>query len=94
MRADLTERARDLSLTAFGLLAEAEGRIHGIPAEEVHFHEVGGIDAIVDIACCAAAVDALRSGRVVLLPGECRQRLCELRPRTLSGTGPGDRGIA
>ena len=59
MRADLTQRALDLSLTAFVLLAEAEGRIHGIPAEEVHFHEVGGIDAIVDIACCAAAVDAL-----------------------------------
>jgi pyridinium-3,5-bisthiocarboxylic acid mononucleotide nickel chelatase len=59
MRADLTQRALDLSLTAFGLLAEAEGRIHGVPAEEVHFHEVGGIDAIVDIACCAAAADAL-----------------------------------
>src|SRR3984957_4961441 len=58
-RADLTQRALDLSLTAFALLAEAEGRIHGIPAEEVHFHEVGGIDAIVDIACCAAAADAL-----------------------------------
>jgi pyridinium-3,5-bisthiocarboxylic acid mononucleotide nickel chelatase len=59
MHGDLTERARDLSLRAFGLLAEAEGRIHGIPAEKVHFHEVGGIDAIVDIACSAAAADAL-----------------------------------
>jgi pyridinium-3,5-bisthiocarboxylic acid mononucleotide nickel chelatase len=59
MRADLTQRALNLSLTAFALLGEAEGRIHGIPAEEVHFHEVGSIDAIVDIACCAAAADAL-----------------------------------
>jgi uncharacterized protein (TIGR00299 family) protein len=59
MRADLTQRALELSLMAFGLLAEAEGRIHGVPAEEVHFHEVGGIDAIVDIVCCAAAADAL-----------------------------------
>ena len=59
MRAELTKRALDLSLTAFGLLAEAEGRIHGIPAEEVHFHELGGIDAIADIACCAAAADAM-----------------------------------
>ncbi len=59
MRADLTQRALNLSLTTFILLAEAEGRIHGIPAEEVHFHEVGAIDAIVDIACCAAAADAL-----------------------------------
>jgi pyridinium-3,5-bisthiocarboxylic acid mononucleotide nickel chelatase len=59
MRGNLTGRARDFSLRAFGLLAEAEGRIHGIPPEKVHFHEVGGIDAIVDIACSAAAVDAL-----------------------------------
>src|SRR5271156_1991486 len=59
MHADLTGRARNLSLNAFGLLAAAEGQIHGIPAEKVHFHEVGGVDAIVDIACCAAAVDAL-----------------------------------
>jgi uncharacterized protein (TIGR00299 family) protein len=57
--ADLTQRARSLSLNAFALLATAEGRIHGVPAEEVHFHEVGAVDAIVDIACCAAAVDAL-----------------------------------
>jgi hypothetical protein len=59
MRADLAGRARDLSLRAFGLLAEAEGRIHDLPPEKVHFHEVGGIDAIVDIACSAAAADAL-----------------------------------
>lgn len=59
MHANLTARARDLSLRAFGLLAEAEGRIHGVPIEKVHFHEVGGIDAIVDIACSAAAADAL-----------------------------------
>lgn len=59
MGADLTERARSLSLKAFTLLAQAEGRIHGVPMESVHFHEVGAVDAIVDIACSAAAADAL-----------------------------------
>jgi uncharacterized protein (TIGR00299 family) protein len=59
MSADLTQRARNLSLSAFTLLAQAEGRIHGVPIEEVHFHEVGAVDAIVDIACSAAAADAL-----------------------------------
>ena len=59
MGANLTERARNLSLSAFELLAQAEGRIHGIPPEEVHFHEVGAVDAIVDIACSAAAADSL-----------------------------------
>jgi uncharacterized protein (TIGR00299 family) protein len=59
MAADLTQRARNLSLSAFTLLGQAEGRIHGVPIEEVHFHEVGAVDAIVDIACSAAAADAL-----------------------------------
>jgi uncharacterized protein (TIGR00299 family) protein len=60
--AELTERARELSLTAFSLLAQAEGRIHGVPEDKVHFHEVGAVDAIADIACCAAAADALDLG--------------------------------
>jgi hypothetical protein len=62
MAADLTQRARNLSLSAFTLLAQAEGHIHGVPVEEVHFHEVGAVDAIVDIACSAAAADALDVG--------------------------------
>jgi uncharacterized protein (TIGR00299 family) protein len=57
--AELTQRAHELSLNAFSLLARAEGRIHGVSWEEVHFHEVGAVDAIVDIACSAAAADAL-----------------------------------
>ena len=58
-QADLTEGARKVSLNAFALLAQAEGRIHGVPEEKVHFHEVGAVDAIADIACCAAAADFL-----------------------------------
>jgi uncharacterized protein (TIGR00299 family) protein len=58
-RAELTEHARELALSAFARLAQAEARIHGVPEEKVHFHEVGAVDAIADIACCAAAIDAL-----------------------------------
>jgi uncharacterized protein (TIGR00299 family) protein len=47
------------SLRTFRLLAEAEGRLHRRPPEQVHFHEVGGVDAIVDVVGTCAALDIL-----------------------------------
>jgi pyridinium-3,5-bisthiocarboxylic acid mononucleotide nickel chelatase len=61
--APLTLRARTLAIRAFELLGAAEARIHGIPIEQVHFHEVGAVDAIVDIVCCAVAIDILAVDR-------------------------------
>jgi uncharacterized protein (DUF111 family) len=47
--ADLPAQGRDRSLAIFARLAEAEARIHRKPVDQVHFHEVGGVDAVVDI---------------------------------------------
>jgi len=48
-RAPLSEWVRERATRAFRLLAEAEGRIHGVPAEQVALHEVGALDALVDV---------------------------------------------
>jgi uncharacterized protein (DUF111 family) len=53
----LKPAASQLALRAFRILAEAEGRVHQIPADQVHFHEVGALDSILD-TCMAAALFA------------------------------------
>lgn len=57
--ADMTENARKISLDIFEILAQAEAKAHNVPAEEVHFHEVGAVDSIVDILSVAVCLDNL-----------------------------------
>ena len=57
--ARLPERVRLRALAVFGALADAEGRLHRRPPEQVHFHEVGGLDAIVDVVGTCAALEVL-----------------------------------
>ena len=62
--AELPPRAEAWSLEVFRQLAKAEGAVHGVPAEQVHFHEVGAIDAIVDIVGTCLGLDWLNLDRV------------------------------
>jgi uncharacterized protein (TIGR00299 family) protein len=57
--ARLPDRVRRRALATFTGLAEAEGRLHRRPPEQVHFHEVGGIDAIIDVVGTCAALEVL-----------------------------------
>lgn len=62
--AQLPERVRHNALSIFRALAVAEGIVHGIPPEKVHFHEVGAIDAIVDIVGTCLGLDWLGIDRL------------------------------
>ena len=66
--ADLAEPVRQRALRTFAALAEAEGRVHRVPAEEIHFHEVGAVDAVVDVVGSALLLDQLGVGEVWASP--------------------------
>ncbi len=66
--APLKGAVKQRATRAFQLLGEAEAAIHSIPIENVHFHEVGAIDTIVDIVCAAAGCDALGVDRWMASP--------------------------
>ena len=66
--APLEDRIRGRALAAFEALAVAEGQVHGVPPDEVHFHEVGALDAIVDIVGVCAALESLGVDEVACGP--------------------------
>lgn len=63
--AELTDRAKEYALAIFKKIGEAEGSIHGVPLAEVHFHEVGAVDSIIDIVGTAILIDQLRIERII-----------------------------
>ncbi len=64
----LPPRVKKRSLAVFGVIAEAEGKIHGMDPEEVHFHEVGGMDSIIDIIGVCLALESLSVERIISSP--------------------------
>ncbi len=64
----LPERVKEKMLAAYGLIAEAESRAHGVPVQEIHFHEVGTMDAVADIAAVCLLMDRLAPDEVVVSP--------------------------
>ncbi|PYK97130.1 MAG: nickel pincer cofactor biosynthesis protein LarC [Verrucomicrobia bacterium] len=67
-RSALSDWARNKSIAVFERIAVAEGKIHGLPPEQVHFHEVGAMDSIVDIVGACVALELLGKPRVLAAP--------------------------
>jgi uncharacterized protein (TIGR00299 family) protein len=66
--APLSDTVKQRSIRAFQMLGEVEAAIHSVPVEEVHFHEVGAVDTMIDIVCAAAGAEALSVGRWLSSP--------------------------
>lgn len=84
----LEARAKALALGAFGRLAAAEGRVHGVPTERVHFHEVGAVDAILDICGAAEGMVRLGIGQATTLPVALGRGSVEIRHGSYPAPAP------
>lgn len=65
-RMDASDRVKERARRMFEIVAEAESKAHGLPVEQVHFHEVGAIDSIIDIVSTAFCIEALGVDEIVV----------------------------
>lgn len=66
--AEVSPRAKEMAKQVFTVLAKAEGKVHGKAPEEVHFHEVGAVDSIVDIVAACVCLDDLDIDTIIASP--------------------------
>lgn len=67
-KASISDSARKTAITIFEALGRAEAKIHATSIEKVHFHEVGAVDAMVDIVCASVGADALGVDEIICSP--------------------------
>jgi len=87
-RSGLSSEVRDRALQAFESLVEAEARVHRVPKDSVHLHEVGAVDAIVDVVGTMIAMERLGWPRVVCSPLHVGSGLVTMEHGTFPVPGP------
>ena len=65
---DVSDKVKKDALAVYGLIAEAESKAHGRPVTEIHFHEVGTMDAVADIAGVCVLIEQLGPDRIIVSP--------------------------
>ena len=66
--AAISDSAKNTAISIFEALGAAEAKIHNVPIEDIHFHEVGAVDAMVDIVCASVGSEALGVGEIICSP--------------------------
>jgi pyridinium-3,5-bisthiocarboxylic acid mononucleotide nickel chelatase len=84
----LSSWVKEKSIEAFRRLAEAEAKIHGLPPEKVHFHEVGAVDSIVDIVGSMIALESFLPARIFSSPVNVGQGTLQCQHGTYPVPGP------
>lgn len=64
----ISDKIRKDVLTVYSLIADAESKVHGVPVSEIHFHEVGNLDAIADVTAVCILMDKLAPEKVIVSP--------------------------
>ncbi|MDO5120684.1 MAG: nickel pincer cofactor biosynthesis protein LarC [Erysipelotrichaceae bacterium] len=64
----LSERVREDVLSVYKLIAEAESQVHGMPVDEIHFHEVGTMDAVADVTAVCMLIEKLAPDQIIASP--------------------------
>ncbi len=65
---DVSDKVKQDALAIYGRIAEAESRVHGEPVDQIHFHEVGAMDAVADVVGACVLMEAIGAERIVVSP--------------------------
>ena len=63
-----SDKVKKDAINVYKLIAEAESKVHGEPVSEIHFHEVGAMDAVADVTACCYLMDAIGADRIIVSP--------------------------